>query len=84
MGRFTLTGLVAAIVWLGLTLAGAQTGFSSSGRVGATEQEAQEGYFALDGQTMIVVKPGSELHGYLRGQIGRRVRLTLTPEPESE
>jgi hypothetical protein len=54
----------------------AQEGFSLTGRLSATDQEADEGYFAIDQQTMIVVKPGSELHAYLRGQAGKHVRIT--------
>ena len=40
----------------------ARQGFTIRGRVGATDQEAQEGYFAFDNQPMIVVKPGSQFH----------------------
>ena len=62
----------------------ARQGFTIRGRVGATDQEAQEGYFAIDNQTMIVVKPGSELHGYLRSRVGQRVRISIEPETGSE
>ena len=62
----------------------AQEGYTISGRLGATDQEAQEGYFAVDAQTMIVVKPGSELHAYLRNKVGQRVRITIEPDTESE
>jgi hypothetical protein len=68
---------------VGLTAA-AQRGFSLSGRLGATDQEAQEGYFAIDNQTMTVVKPGSDFHAYLRSRVGQRVRITIEPEAESE
>ncbi len=61
----------------------AQQGFTVRGRIGATDQEAQEGYFAVDNQTMIVVKPGSELHGYLRARVGQRVRISIEPESGS-
>ena len=80
--------LVVFVALLGILLAGmaaaAQRGFSLSGRLGATDQEAQEGYFAIDNQTMIVVKPGSELHAYLRGQAGKHVRITVEPATDSE
>jgi hypothetical protein len=62
----------------------AQQGFTFSGRINATDQEVQEGYFALDPQTMLVVKPGSPIHAYLRGKVGQRVRITIEPEGESE
>ena len=77
--------LVALIGTLlgGLAVA-AQQGFSLSGRLGATDQEAQEGYFAVDNQTMIVVKPGSDFHAYLKTKVGQRVRITVEPDSESE
>lgn len=56
--------------------------YSFCGRIGATDQEAQEGYFAIDNQTMIVVKPGSDRHNYFRSKVGQRMCLTVTPEPE--
>jgi hypothetical protein len=74
--------LVGAFV-TGVVVA-AQQGFTLRGRIGATDQEAQEGYFAVDNQTMIVVKPGSEIHGYLRSRVGQRVRISIEPETSSE
>jgi len=83
MRRFVV--LVAMVGFLVMSLvAAAQEGFTVSGRLGATDQEAQEGYFAIDQQTMIVVKPGSELHTYLKGKVGQRVRITVEPASESE
>jgi flagellar hook protein FlgE len=79
--------LVILVALIGTLLVGvaigAQQGFSLTGRVNATDQEAQEGYFAIDNQTMIVVKPGSDLHGYMRSKVGQRIRVTIEPEPES-
>ena len=83
MRRFAVLVTLMAILLMGLAVA-AQDGFSASGRLGATDQEAQEGYFAVDNQTMIVVKPGSELHAYLRSKVGQRVRITIEPDSESE
>ena len=79
---FVLVTLMATLL-LGWSAA-AQEGFSLIGRLSATDQEADEGYFAIDQQTMIVVKPGSELHAYLRGQAGKRVRITVEPASDSE
>jgi hypothetical protein len=80
--------LLVVVTLLGTLLVGlgvaAQEGFVLSGRLSATDQEADEGYFAIDQQTMIVVKPGSDLHAFLRGQSGRRVRITVEPDSESE
>jgi len=76
--------VVLLMVGLSGLVAAAQGGYSISGRLGATEQEAQEGYFAIDQQTMIVVKPGSDLHTYLKSRVGKRVRVSVEPEGESE
>ncbi len=82
MRRFVVL-LALGIVLLALGVA-AQDGFSVNGRVNATDQEAQEGYFAIDQQTMIVVKPNSPMHTYLKGKVGQKVRVTIEPQPESE
>ena len=81
--RRLLVVVIIGTILLGFGVA-AQEGFVLSGRLSATDQEADEGYFAIDQQTMLVVKPGSELHAYLRGQAGKRVRITVEPAGESE
>jgi len=83
MRRLVVLGAIVGFLVMSL-VAAAQEGFTVSGRLGATDQEAQEGYFAVDQQTMIVVKPGSELHAYLKGKVGRRVRITVEQASESE
>ena len=82
MRRIVVVLTMVALLLTGVALA--QQGFTIRGRLGATDQEAQEGYFALDSQTMIVVKPGSDLHAYLRSRVGQRVRVTIEPETGSE
>jgi hypothetical protein len=81
--RRLLAVVIIGTILLGFGVA-AQEAFVLSGRLSATDQEADEGYFAIDQQTMLVVKPGSELHAYLRGQAGKRVRITVEPAGESE
>lgn len=83
MRRLAVLVALCAIVLMGLGLA-AQDGFSVGGRLSATDQEAQEGYFAIDQQTMIVVKPNSSLHTYLKGKVGKKVKITVEPDSESE
>jgi hypothetical protein len=83
MRRLALLVTLLGTMLLGWSV-GAQEGFSLAGRMSATDQEADEGYFAIDQQTMIVVKPGSDLHSFLRGQAGRRVRITVEPDRESD
>ena len=82
MRRIVVAVLMAGL--LGALTAAAQQGFTIRGRVGATDQEAQEGYFAIDSQTMIAVKPGTPIHEYLRARVGQRVRITIEPETGSE
>ena len=83
MRRLALLIVLAGMFVMGMGIT-AQDGFSVGGRLSATDQKAPEGYFAIDQQTMIVVKPNSELHAYLRGKLGQRVRITVAPERESE
>jgi hypothetical protein len=52
----------------------------TSGFVTATDQEATDGYFSIGADAMMVVKPGSNLQRWLKGQNGRRVRLVLAPD----
>jgi hypothetical protein len=82
MRRIAVVLTMVALLMAGMALA--QQGFTMRGRIGATDQEAQEGYFAIDNQTMVVVKPGSDLHGYLRSRVGQRVRITIEPETGSQ
>ena len=81
MRRFLAFVALVGMLVSGLALA--QQGFTLTGRIGATDQEAQEGYFAIDNQTMIVVKPGSDLHNYMRARVGQRVRVTIEPQTGS-
>jgi hypothetical protein len=83
MRRLLVLITLLGTMLLGFTVA-AQEGFVLAGRLSATDQEADEGYFAIDQQTMLVVKPGSDLHAFLRGKSGKRVRITVEPDPESE
>ena len=82
MRRLLVLVTLMGTLLLGLSVA-AQDAFSLAGRLSATDQEADEGYFAIDQETMLVVKPGSELHAYLKGQAGKRVRITVEPASES-
>ena len=83
MKRLLMLVALMGTLLIGVAIA-EQQGFSLSGRVNATDQETQEGYFAIDNETMIVVKPGSDLHGYLRSKVGQRIRFTIEPDTESE
>lgn len=51
-----------------------------AGFVNATAQEADEGYFAVGGDAMVVVKQGSGLQRWLKMHSGQRIRLVLAPD----
>jgi hypothetical protein len=74
-----LAWLTLALLLFGLgrlTHAGDQ--LEVAGFVNATAQEADEGYFAVGSDAMIVVKQGSGLQRWLKGHSGDRVRLALS------
>jgi hypothetical protein len=48
-----------------------------TGQVTATEQEADEGYFAVGQETMVVAKPGTGMHTWLKSQIGQQVTVSI-------
>jgi hypothetical protein len=54
-----------------------------AGFINSTDQEADEGYFAVGGDAMIVVKQGSGLQRWLKSHSGRRIRLVLAPDGTS-
>jgi hypothetical protein len=63
----------------------AATQMEVAGYVHATDQEADDGYFAVGSDAMIVVKQGSGLQRWLKSQCGQRVRLVLmTDVPEGQ
>jgi hypothetical protein len=49
-------------------------------QVGATYQEADEGYFSFGQDTMVVAKQGSELQKWLKAHVGRRMKVTFEPK----
>jgi hypothetical protein len=48
-----------------------------AGYVSATDREAEEGYFSVGSDAMVVVKQGSGLQRWLKSHSGQRVRLVL-------
>jgi hypothetical protein len=71
-----LAALVVAALAGGVVMA-RQASIAVQGRVSATEQESDEGYFAVGSETMIVAKPQSGLHQWLRAHNGQHVRVTI-------
>ena len=78
-----LLALVVGIVAGGAAVA-SQASIAIHGQVSATEQESDEGYFAVGGDTMVVAKPESQLHGWLRAHNGQQVRVTIELEQPTQ
>ena len=73
--------LMLALLLFGLgTLSHATDQMEVAGFVTATVQEADEGYFAVGNDAMVVVKQGSGLQRWLKARSGQRIRLVLTPD----
>ena len=78
--RTQLAMIVMALVvgaLVGSVAVARQASIVVQGRVSATEQESDEGYFAVGSDTMVVAKPKSALHQWLRAHNGQQVRVTI-------
>jgi hypothetical protein len=53
-------------------------------QVGATYQEADEGYFSFGQDTMVVTKQGSDLQKWLKTHVGQRLKVKFEPESQGE
>ena len=62
----------------------ATTEIEVAGYVNATERDAEQGYFAVGSDAMIVVKQGSGLQRWLKGHSGERIRLVLASGATTE
>lgn len=57
----------------------ANGGIEFRGHLSANETEMQEGYFAIAEDTVLMVRPGSELHQWLKQHQGQTVRVVVEP-----
>jgi hypothetical protein len=71
--------LVAAIFFLGSLGVRAQNGIELKGNLNANDTEREEGYFALAQDTVLMVRPGSPEHQWLKAHAGQTVRLIVEP-----
>ena len=71
--------LVAAIFLLGSFGVRAQNGIELKGNLNANDTEREEGYFALAQDTVLMVRPGSPEHQWLKAHAGQTVRLIVEP-----
>lgn len=70
--------LLFAIVVMTLAVR-ANGGIELRGHLSANETEMQEGYFAVAQDTVLMVRPGSQLHQWLKEHQGQTVRLVIEP-----
>ena len=81
MRPFFLVWLTLALLLFALgRLSHAGDEMAIVGFVTATDQEASEGYFAIGGDAMMVVKPASGVQRWLKTHSGQRIRITLEPD----
>jgi hypothetical protein len=79
------------LAWLGLALILFALGrlthagdeMAIAGFLTASEEEANDGYFTVGGETMVVVRQGSSLQRWLKMHNGQQVRVTLQPDATS-
>jgi hypothetical protein len=75
---FFLAWLTIALLLFALgRLSHAGDEMSIFGFVTATEQEAGDGYFPVGADAMLVIKPGTGLHRWMRLHGGQHVRVTV-------
>ncbi len=81
MRRLILFCVVFAVILLGVGRLVAQDDtMEVEAQVGATYQEADEGYFSFGQDTMVVTKQGTDLQKWLKAHVGRRMKVKFEPE----
>jgi hypothetical protein len=70
--------IIVALVVLTLSVR-ANGGIELRGHLTANETEMQEGYFAVAQDTVLMVRPGSQLHQWLKDHQGQTVRVVVEP-----
>ena len=58
---------------------GAHNGIELRGKLTANDTEKQEGYFAVAQDTVLMVRPGSDVHNWLKAHAGQTVRIVVEP-----
>ena len=81
MRRLLVLSVLFAFVLLGIVRLVAQDDkIEVEAQVGATYQEADEGYFSFGQNTMVVTKQGSDLQKWLKAHVGQRVKVKFEIE----
>jgi hypothetical protein len=77
--RRWLLYVVAALFFATLGARAAHNGIELRGSLTANDTEKQEGYFAVAQDTVLMVRPGSEMHNWLKAHAGQTVRIVVEP-----
>jgi hypothetical protein len=76
MRRLVLILLAILVMTFAVRASG---GIELRGQLSANDTEMQEGYFAVAQDTVLMVRPGSELHQWLKQHQGQTVRVIVEP-----
>ncbi len=79
-GQRFLIRLVLALAFIVLGFhvrAEPDEGFRVSGQVSATDSEVDEGFFGVGQETVVIAKPGTGAHKWLKEHAGQRITVTL-------
>jgi hypothetical protein len=71
--------IVAGISVAATLVVRGQSGIELRGQLSANDTERAEGYFAVAQDTVLMVRPGSELHEWLKTHSGQTVRIVVEP-----
>ncbi len=81
MRRLILSCVVVAVILFGIGRLDAQDDkMEVEAQVGATYQEADEGYFSFGQDTMVVTKQGTDLQKWLKAHVGQRMKMRFEVE----
>jgi len=69
--------LVFGVLLVYAAMASAADGFLVRGPLSATDQESQEGYYAIGKELFLVTKPGSPIHDDLKRMVGKNVVVVV-------
>jgi hypothetical protein len=73
---YLVVALVVAVFGIGTN---ANNGIEVRGNLSANDTEREEGYFAVAQDTVLMVRPGSPAHQWLKANSGRVVRIVIEP-----
>jgi hypothetical protein len=89
-GRTTVRGPMIVWTMLAALLVGlsaltySYSGITHTGQLSSAEHEADEGYFNVGQDATTMAKPGTDLHAWLKGHNGQRIRIAIDADTQSQ